>query len=477
MTDTNLLDAVFGPGEGQSIEERALSSTKEFVRSQIQLSFRNSNSTAPSLTAYEALSAYGWDILKEVATFGAAILVAHSTEPYKTIEERIDELGLQLTDVFKRLRFKNDFLQAFHDRRQLPMEAWLQLAQILALDIYALSLKPGAEGDKKLAVRMRKYHKDDVFRFGASLVFSLTEAAWITKRQIELSEALNRVRRNNEISPWRPKPNTDLGDAKVAPWIRGFVLARETRRALELANKPIKSMRDLVEQALQIPIIQMDLPKDIAGATVANGRFRGIVVNTLGQNQNVWVRRMTIAHELGHLLWDPDPILDSVVVDRYDEISGNYFPAHVGKNDMAEKRANGFAVAFLAPQEQVVERFDSILETNMSREETLRVVMEEFGISFTALTTHLSNAGRLLDNLRKVRSEPSDDWKASEEDSLAFFEPNDVPISRRGNFAHLVAKAFDNKLLSEDSARLHLGCSKENIPAALKSGREWAPGA
>ncbi len=74
-------------------------------------------------------------------------------------------------------------------------------------------------------------------------------------------------------------------------------------------------MRELVEHRLGIPIIQVKLPPAIAGATISSHGQRGIVLNVRGVNTNVWIRRTTLAHELAHILFDPDAKLESVRVD------------------------------------------------------------------------------------------------------------------------------------------------------------------
>ena len=68
-----------------------------------------------------------------------------------------------------------------------------------------------------------------------------------------------------------------------------------TRDTLHLGHSPIRSMRELVEQRLGIPVVQARLPERIAGATVMTtnddgDEVRGVVLNTLGGNSNVWIR-------------------------------------------------------------------------------------------------------------------------------------------------------------------------------------------
>src|SRR5262249_7312640 len=127
----------------------------------------------------------------------------------------------------------------------------------------------------------------------------------------------------------------------------------------------------------------LSLNKKFAGATIANGKDRGIAINELGMNANVWVRRMTLAHELCHLLWDPDEKLDRLKVDDYEDID----PAK-DKIDPVEIRANSFAVDFLAPREAVRSIYSSLGDAKKAIGE----VVHKYGISVTAAKYHVRNA-------------------------------------------------------------------------------------
>jgi Zn-dependent peptidase ImmA (M78 family) len=117
-------------------------------------------------------------------------------------------------------------------------------------------------------------------------------------------------------------------------------------------EQAIESLKTLLEEQLKIPVVQQALHERFAGATEANGNSRGIVVNERGHNANVWVRRMTLAHELGHLLWDPDTRLNQLTVDEYAGLEAAYHTGR-GRADVVEMRANAFAVALLAPPDGI----------------------------------------------------------------------------------------------------------------------------
>jgi hypothetical protein len=194
---------------------------------------------------------------------------------------------------------------------------------------------------------------------------------------------------------------------------------------------------------------------------VAVGAVRGIAVNVSGLNKNDWVRRATIAHELGHLLWDPDQSLKSLVVDTFGDIEDQ--PPQL-KLDPVEARANAFAIEFLAPQQHALEIFHS----SKDKEAGIRDVMVHFGVSFTSAKFQIWNAlerSISLDSFAVRDVEPTDEWKGRESFTNDYFIPRDVPISRRGYFAWYVVAAMRKGLISADSAASFLGCSEEELVA------------
>ena len=92
-----------------------------------------------------------------------------------------------------------------------------------------------------------------------------------------------------------------------------------------------------------------------------------------------WGRRMTLAHELCHLLYDLSDE-DSVGI-----VSNPWAP------ELLEKRANAFAAMLLMPREAL----EVILPTNPRQwsPENLREAMKSLGVGRTALMNHLHNLG------------------------------------------------------------------------------------
>jgi len=226
-------------------------------------------------------------------------------------------------------------------------------------------------------------------------------------------------------------------------------------------------MRGLLENQLHIPVIQMELPNSIAGATLSSNGHRGIVVNVRGNNENVLVRRSTLAHELGHLLWDPDQHLKNLVVDDSDSIERWDEEPNSSGSDYVEARANAFAVEFLAPRSVVLDVFTSEQEVRNG----LRAVMERFGISFSAARFQIFNASdRKIDfaSLQVDDIKPSVTWLAAEDYTLDFFKPRNTPISRRGRFAYEIVSAVKEHRIHESVAASWLQSSIDEYRDAIE---------
>jgi len=91
--DAELLERVFGPGEGGTPRERARSSARQFVRGLDLLTFDQSQrATGRRLSALEAIDAYGFDKLAEVATEGSALICESVTAAGRVLAERRKDL-------------------------------------------------------------------------------------------------------------------------------------------------------------------------------------------------------------------------------------------------------------------------------------------------------------------------------------------------------------------------------------------------
>lgn len=459
--DLGLLEQVFGPGEGNTPEARAKTSSKLFVRGLDLLTVETPKATGRRLTAQEALTAYGYDKLCEVIEDGSAILTTDPTAVGRTLHERRNQLGLDVRTVSAKTRIPQQIVEAMEGSKRRPLREYEQVARVLGLDERLLSIRSTGLGNERVAVRLR-HLSDEKPAMSHSVVASLAEASWVAMTQMRLEE---------ELGLHRPKLIFHQSNNYRPPTYRvGYELADVFRRNTGRSNNPIESMRELVETDLAIPVVQAPLGERIAGATVqAESGRRAIVLNINGKNSDARVRRTTIAHELCHLLFDPNPQLQDLRVDEYAELEER----DDVRTDPVEQRANAFAVQLLVPQQ-------AALDLYRTSGEDLGQVIDRFGVSFTAARYQVWNGLKRSITLDKIQSpnHPSQqDWDARETYTLAYHPIRKVVEhpSRAGRFSAIVVKAATVRLISWDTAAEWLFCTQNEAEYAEGGLRDFYP--
>jgi Zn-dependent peptidase ImmA (M78 family)/transcriptional regulator with XRE-family HTH domain len=183
---------------------------------------------------------------------------------------------------------------------------------------------------------------------------------------------------------------------------QGQELAESARRAWGMGDEPISSVSAFLERDLGVPILVLPasaLPKSIEAAA-ARVSMAAILLRSPDTSQEVTRVRMTLAHELCHLLHDRGE-LDA------KHASGGFFsftptgrgaglalkPSlwrhHFQRLERIEARARSFAACFLAPLSGVRaliggERHDT--------PEAIYRVREHFGVSREVAINQLCNA-------------------------------------------------------------------------------------
>lgn len=454
--------------EANNLDDAARRSDRYYGRSEGQLAAFDDGPNTPTptghrLTAWEAYQAFGAEVLEEAVEYGAAILRHSPTSTADALKRRRESLRVSPANIGRAARVSEAQVKAAESRpgtvRLIDLN---RIALVLGLDERRLAFDPAETGDNPLAVRLRKLayrENESANRISPTAALLFAEAASIVRIQHRLQKWLEIDGESKKFAPY-----DDYGGPGLPAYKVGYQLAENARKRLDLGERPIPSMRELVEDRLGIPVVQAALPPAIAGATIATeaddgGEARGIVLNTTGDNENVWVRRVTAAHELGHLLFDHDAKLETLRVDPY---SKNGTDPEDGDKDPVEQRANAFAAAFLAPLEAVREFAPSVSADAIAK------TMHEFRISLTTACYHIRNAhfrNCEIPSIAHLHEEPSDEQKAAENFTTDYFPSafRGTSEQRRGRFAYLVAKCRKEGLLSEDTAALYLQCDPADL--------------
>ena len=435
-----------------------------FVRGKYQLARYEPGSAATGrrLTEREVLEAYGPGVLPEIDKRLSAVLLAGGDTIEAALRNQRQALGVTQVQLARVADVRPEIVEhAETDADQLEFRELEHLAFVLGLDPAKLSVDEHAGADPNLGVRLRvlenAHAKPGAARLSQQAVLRFSEAASIIRSQRQLQRWLDKPEGAAEF-----RPSSDFGPPAFRA---GYELAELARDRLGIGLEPIESMRDLVESRLGIPIVQVELPAPIAGATISSHGQRGIVLNVQGANSNVWIRRATLAHELAHILFDPEEHLASVRVDRYDEVARDA-QDDTWSPDVVEQRANAFAVEFLAPRDAVKQLVPSVAQVSAAN---IATVMSVFGIGKAAARFHVGNSWwgqAVLPPQSAIRATPADEQQAAEDFTLDFFQPQVTPAQRRGRFAPLAAEAVDAGLITADTAAQYLACSEDEFSDA-----------
>lgn len=137
------LDAVLGPGEGNTIAERAVSNNVMFVRGQDQIAIDSEKAWGLKMTATEVLECFGEDLMAEVCDEGVALLVCHSEEPARSLRNSRIQHGWSVEELAEKARVTVEQVNdAENSTTRTLIHILKPIADALGLDWRLLSWKP-----------------------------------------------------------------------------------------------------------------------------------------------------------------------------------------------------------------------------------------------------------------------------------------------------------------------------------------------
>jgi Zn-dependent peptidase ImmA (M78 family)/transcriptional regulator with XRE-family HTH domain len=172
--------------------------------------------------------------------------------------------------------------------------------------------------------------------------------------------------------------------------------ARTLRAHLGLGIERIPSMRKIVERDLDVRVVWVtvdQLDRSVDGACTIEPR-PAVLVNLLEPDRFPWRTRITLAHELCHLLFDEEVRTNRALVSPY----GSRGIAAL-RLEHVEQDARAFAACFLAPADGVRR---AVAPMDPSSEEAIRIVGSTFGVGRTVAINRLQHVFRLSDEQRKA---------------------------------------------------------------------------
>lgn len=196
----------------------------------------------------------------------------------------------------------------------------------------------------------------------------------------------------------RARRHIPVPDEDPALYRQAEELATDVRKWLRLGDGPIPSMIEVIEHRLGVPIVWStpdEVDPNIDGASTIDP-IPSVLVNLVGGRERWWRTRMTLAHELCHLLFDALPasehqrmVMFSPQRDGSRAAQGRYH-SYVLPDllERMERRANVFAAYFLTPG-KAIRRLVS--QNDATSEQAITLLCQQFSIGRITAINQLQN--------------------------------------------------------------------------------------
>jgi Zn-dependent peptidase ImmA (M78 family) len=180
-------------------------------------------------------------------------------------------------------------------------------------------------------------------------------------------------------------PNTDYGHPSGGVPAR---LATALRVKLTLKADPIRCLQQDVLDPLGIVVLWTPLPATVDAVAMASEETGAVIIaNPQGAHmRTAFQRRVTLAHEVCHILYDRPEMARFV---RACRVEGEPTGTVRDWFERVERRARAFSVALLAPPDALRARWDAT--ANRPNAERIGDVMSWFGLGYEATRSHLHN--------------------------------------------------------------------------------------
>jgi transcriptional regulator with XRE-family HTH domain len=262
-------------------------------------------------------------------------------------------------------------------------------------------------------------------------------------------------------------PKLESADLTDPEWPQGQEFAARAREALGLGLDPIPSMKALLEERLYWSVFFVtphELSPALQGASTIEPR-PAILVNLVEGRESWWRTRVSLAHEMCHILYDSRTIARPYLISPQGELQGRREWAIVDRFRGLERRANAFAVHFLAPSAAIRAVVGGMPPDS---ERAIGAVCAALGIGRTVAVRRLGHEYRISEEAQNQLIERGSDTAPAKHHPDAEI----VPGLRRGRLEALVDRAFSAHTIGAVSARAYLDIPLSEPLPGVGSGRE-----
>lgn len=252
-----------------------------------------------------------------------------------------------------------------------------RIASALGLDFDALLAGEAPPPSAKVFFRQNKFPD-----FRAEDLPRLERALDRARALVAVNALLGRGERPTRFG-FEPRR---IGDR---PYRDGYRLATRVRGALGNASEPLLDLQTIVEEQFDILILVEELSRRVQAASVRDSHTGAAAIIHNSANrwfENAYRQRTDLAHELGHVLFDPSKSALTLVADS--DVEGELVEA-----EPMEQRAKAFAAELLMPRVGLDALLGPPRETRdrSSALELVRQAREHFLTSHELAVNHLIN--------------------------------------------------------------------------------------
>lgn len=342
----------------------------------------------------------------------------------------------------KLLSLAPDELRALEDGRKLPGSTTLRhYAMLFGTRVPGFLEHGAAQSPATLLFRSAAEHRAKLSEeLGAEDLRLLGDFLACTADTEELERALG--------LPEPEQISIDPPDQTKPDWEQGRECARRVRDQLGLGDEPILSMHELVEQRLRWSLFFVtpdDLSAAVDGASTSAPK-PAILINLVGGRETWWRTRMSVAHEMCHVLVDARILAQPYLLSPHGGLEARNRWALVERFQSVEARANAFAAYLLVPGpglRKVVGRVSRDSDDAIDR------VCSTFGVGRRVAVYRLKHEYGLSDSIveRMIARRSQVQHEAKHPDAAI------IPGLRTEKLRNLVTKALDAGLIDGLEAR------------------------
>lgn len=365
--------------------------------------------------------------------------------------------GLSTSELASLLQLTEEELGHLEQGQPVPLDIISRCALIAGRELVDFVKAPESATSPTLffkALPDRVNNLEELTNTGTHLV--LGELARRAQRITKLRQMLKSAHDPSWLEDWEAPKETPSSPELL--WQQAQEQSERLRTLWGLGLEPIRSLQSLLKRhhVSTVYLTPDELTPTIEGISL-RAPLPMLVVNLIYGADTIWHMRMTLAHELGHLLMDLNEEVSTLVSPHANQQTAKFSKGWRVAHDLEdlERRANAFAASFLAPAKAVRAL---IKADNPTSKESVIKVGQHFGLGKQSAINIITNTFGLTKEMRRALDGQHITW-----DKTSHIEEDFNPGMYRGELEELTLMALQKNIIGKVQAHqlLNLSLSDE----------------